>query len=142
MSPHHQVPDELVARFEAAAAKLLERAGGALSLAEAAESLKVSPQDLLDRLRRGTALGMKNMADKILVPKVQLVAQDGRTMVLEGLAHAVRPFVETKQGGWAALQWLIDENESLGTTPLQALQEGRFKDVEAVARHFVGDDEP
>ncbi|MCW8087598.1 hypothetical protein [Sabulicella glaciei] len=141
MDLHEHATDEQIARFEAAAAELLERAGGALSLAQAAKDLKLSPEALLEQIRHGAALGIKTLQGTILVPTVQFAAEDGRITLLEGLAHAVRLFVRSKRGGWAALQWLIAENESLGTTPLQALRERRFEEVEATARHFVGDDE-
>jgi hypothetical protein len=126
--------------FEAASGELLERAGGALSLTEAAERLKVSRQRIHKRIQEGTVLGMRGLDGTILVPAIQLEAHGEGERLIPGIEHAVRPFMEAGEGGWAALQWMLDSDPNLAATPLEAIRAGRFGDVTRAARAYVGAD--
>jgi hypothetical protein len=124
--------------FEPASDELLKRAGGALSLTEAAKRLNLSRQRVHKRIQDGTVLGMCAPDGTILVPAFQLEADGDGAKVIAGLEQAARPFAETGEGGWAALQWLLDEDPNLGTTPLSAIRAGRLDDVAQAARAYVG----
>src|SRR5262249_58067442 len=95
----------------AAAARqtLIEAAGGALSLTEAATALGVTRQNLHKRIYAGSALGMM-LDGRIVVPQLQLVAADGKTEIIRGIERVVRPFLQSKAGAWSALQFLLDRD--------------------------------
>lgn len=128
-----------VAAFRSTSEELLKRAGGALSLADAAKRLKVSPQRTHKRIQDGTLLGMSGLDGNILVPAFQIEETQDGVRILLGIERAVRPFVEAGEGGWAALQWLLDEDPNLGSvSPLSAIKAGRLNEVERAARAYVG----
>ena len=128
------------ARFAAAREALLAAAGGGLSLTEAAQALGVTRQNLHKRIHTGSALGML-LDNRIVVPKLQLVAGDGRTTILTGVERVVRPFLDTKAGAWSALQFLLDPDPNLGRPPIDALRAGDAVGAEHAARAYLGLDE-
>jgi hypothetical protein len=128
------------AGFAAAREALLAAAGGGLSLTEAAQALGVTRQNLHKRIHTGSALGML-LDNRIVVPKLQLVAGDGRTTILTGVERVVRPFLDTKAGAWSALQFLLDPDPNLGRPPIDALRAGDAVGAEHAARAYLGLDE-
>jgi hypothetical protein len=128
------------AGFAAAREALLAAAGGGVSLTEAAQALGVTRQNLNKRIHTGSALGML-LDNRIVVPKLQLVAGDGRATILAGVERVVRPFLETKAGAWSALQFLLDPDPNLGRPPIDALRAGDVAGVEHAARAYLGLDE-
>ena len=128
--------------LSAAQDALLEQAGGALSLKEAAGRLGISKQGLHKRIYTGTALGMKKGdEDEILVPSIQLVKDRNGTKVLDGVGTVAKLFKETAAGPWSALQFLIEKDPNLGRTPIEALKDGQVKQVEHAARAYLHADE-
>ena len=127
--------------FEQVAAEMLRRAGGGLSLTEAAQRLKVTRQRVHKRIQDGTVLGMALTDGTLVVPAFQIDKRDGAETVLSGLDLAIRPFIAAGEGGWSALQWILDPDPNLGMSPLEALQAGRSNDVARAARAYVGIDE-
>ena len=86
-------------------------------------------------------VGMMTENGSILVPSVQFVTEGDRTVVLEKIECAVRPFLENHGDGWTALQWMLDRDPNLLETPLEALRKKRFEAVEAAARAYTCADE-
>lgn len=134
-------PDNAADAFEAARDRLIEQAGGVMPLTEAAKALGVTRQALHKRVYGNGALGMM-LGGRIAVPRVQLADKDGKTVVLEGIDKVARAFAEAEAGAWAALQFLVEPNPNLnGARPVDALREGRIKEVEQAARAYLGLDE-
>ena len=69
-----QPSDAATANFTAARQALLETAGGAMSLTEAANALGVTRQNLHKRIHAGSALGMM-LDGRIVVPRLQFVSR-------------------------------------------------------------------
>ncbi len=112
-----------------------------MSLTEAAKALGVTRQALHKRIHANGALGMM-LGGRIVVPRVQLVEKDGKTVVLEGIEKVARAFAEAEAGAWGALQFLVEPNPNLnGTRPMDALREKRIREVEQAARGYLGLDE-
>jgi hypothetical protein len=128
------------AGFAAARDALLEAAGGVLTLTEAAQALGMTRQNLHKRIHVGSALGML-LDNRIVVPKLQLVANDGRTALIPGIDRVVRPFLEAKAGAWSALQFLLDPDPNLGRPPIEALRAGDVSGTEYAARAYLGLDD-
>lgn len=128
--------------FAAESNALLKEAGGAYSLSEASKSLGTSRQALHKRIHRGTALGMM-IDDEIRVPKLQIVeSKSGKKgTILDGIDLVVKPFVDSKAGPWAALQFLTEPDPNLRTTPLAALKDGKIEATVSAARARLGLDE-
>jgi hypothetical protein len=135
-----QLSDAGTASFTAARQALLETAGGAMSLTEAANALGVTRQNLHKRIHTGSALGMM-LEGRIVVPRLQLVPATGRTMIVAGIERVVRPFLESKAGAWSALQFLLDQDPNLGRRPIDVVRAGDVVSVEHAARAYLGLDE-
>lgn len=103
----------------AAQAALLEKGGGGFSLAEAAMALNISPQAMHAQIDAGRALGVIQ-GDQIVVPRLQLRSRRGQSEVIPGIDRVVRIFRGTWAGAWATLQFLIEPDPNLGTTPIVA----------------------
>jgi hypothetical protein len=129
--------------FESAAKDLLKQAGGAYSLTEAKNELGITRQALHKRVYSGSALGM--MIDKkIRLPKLQFVgskSDKGKVEILDGIDKVTKPFLQSKAGAWAALQFLLDVDPNLGAKPIDALKEGQVGAVVHAARSHLGLDE-
>jgi hypothetical protein len=128
------------ATFEGVSEALLERAGGALSLTQAAKLLGVSRQALHKRIAAGTALGMM-MGSEIAVPKLQFSEKGGRHEILPGIGSVAKLFKDTKAGPWLALQFLVDPDPNLGKPPIEALRASEEPLVEQAARAYLHLDE-
>ena len=128
------------AGFTAARQALLQTAGGAMSLTEAANALSVSRQNLHKRIHAGSALGMM-LDGRIVVPRLQLASIDGKVAIIGGIERVVRPFLESKAGAWSALQFLVDHDPNLGKPPIDVLRAGNVAGVEHAARAYLGLDE-
>jgi hypothetical protein len=113
---------------ERARIELLEKAGGAIGLTEAAGRLKISRQALHKKVYAGNALGMMQ-DDKIILPKLQFVTEGGETKILSGIDRVAKDFNESKAGPFSALQFLIEVDPNLGARPIDVLTTG---DVDAV----------
>ncbi|MBY0332869.1 MAG: hypothetical protein K2X49_19600 [Acetobacteraceae bacterium] len=124
--------------FGAVSKDLLHRAGGAMTLDAAAKRLGTTPEQVRLCIRCGTLLGMTGLDGDVVVPAFQIEEASDRPRVICGIDSAIQPFLETGEGGWAALQWLLDDDPNLGPcTPLQALRDGRLDDVARAARAYV-----
>jgi len=132
--------DTATARFAVARQALLEAAGGALSLTEAANALGVTRQNLHKRIHSASALGMM-LDGRIVVPRLQLISDNGGTAIVTGIERVVRPFMQSKAGAWSALQFLVDLDPNLGMPPIDALRAGDVAGVEHAARAYLGLDE-
>jgi hypothetical protein len=121
-------------RFAELRESLLEKAGGGLSLTQAADLLGVSRQALHKRIKAGSALGMMHGAELVL-PRVQFVEREGNFEFVSGLSEVLKLFGVA--GGWSALQFLVDADPNLAETPIQALATGRIDDVVNAARAYL-----
>lgn len=135
-SPQGEAP----AGFAAVREALLAAGGGSLSLTEAAQTLGVTRQNLHKRIHTGSALGML-LDNRIVVPRLQLVAADGRMTIVAGIERVVRPFLDAKAGAWSALQFLLNPDPNLGRPPIDALRAGDVVGAEHAARAYLGLDE-
>lgn len=132
-------PDERT--FEHARDALLERAGGAFSLTEAAQMLGISRQALHKRIAGGTALGMMDLSNEIVVPKLQIATAGEKPVILPGVDAVTKLFKKAAAGPWMALQFLVDADPNLGRTPIAALQAGAREAVVQAARAHLHLDE-
>lgn len=129
-------------RFAKLSRALIRKAGGAVKLFDAAEALQIPERAMQQRLLAGMALGV--MSDReMLLPKLQFTKPDdtGRLSVLPGIARVIQSFQTSKAGSWSALQFLLEPDSNLATTPTEALRAGRLDEVEHAARARLGMDE-
>lgn len=138
-NPLDDSPDSS-ATFERASEALLERAGGSLSLTQAAKLLGVSRQALHKRIAAGTALGMM-VGNEIAVPKLQFSEKGGGHEILPGLGTVTKLFKDSEAGPWMALQFLAELDPNLGKSPIEALRAGDERLVEQAARAYLHLDE-
>jgi hypothetical protein len=115
-------------RFSVISRSVLQRAGGGISLTEAAKLLGVSRQALHKRVKLGSALGLMD-GSELTLPKFQFVGEGKNTKIVEGLGPIVKLFDTTKAGRWSALQFLTERDPNLGGVPSQALKDGRAREV-------------
>jgi predicted transcriptional regulator len=133
-----ELPTEV--RFAEMARLLLQRAGGGLSLTEAAKLLGTSRQALHKRVKTGSALALMDGAELVL-PKFQFVEDDDHTLILEGLAKIIKLFDASKAGRWSALQFLLEQDPNLGVAPIQTLRTGEVQQVVDAAAAYLDVDE-
>lgn len=129
--------------FEAASIELLKRAGGSYTLTEATEQLGTSRQALHKRVYLGTALGMM-VNGKIQLPKLQFdhpKPGKGNAKILNGIGKVIKPFLNSKAGPWAALEFLLDVDPNLARKPIDALRDGQTEAVVHAAQSHLGMDE-
>ncbi|APG86364.1 hypothetical protein SAMCCGM7_pA0025 (plasmid) [Sinorhizobium americanum CCGM7] len=119
-------------------AELLQRAGGGLSLTKAADRSSVSRQAMHKRAKAGTALGLM-LGNQLVFPMAQWVTDGKKLVPIQGLSKVIPLFA--KSGGWSALQFLIEQDPNLGTTPRLALIEGRLEEVLSAAEAYLGQEE-
>lgn len=128
------------ARFAETTRLLLQRAGGGLSLTEAAKLLGTSRQALHKRVKSGSALGMME-GDELVLPKFQFVEEDDRTSILDGLAKVIKLFDASRAGRWSALQFLIEQDPNLARAPVEVLKTGEVQQVANAAAAYLDVDE-
>lgn len=133
-----ELPSE--ARLAETTRLLLQRAGGGLSLTEAAKLLGTSRQALHKRVKTGSALGLMEGAELVL-PKFQFVEEGNRTSILDGLAKVIKLFDTSRAGRWSALQFLLDQDPNLAMAPVEALRTGEMQRVAAAAAAYLDVDE-
>jgi hypothetical protein len=126
--------------FRAVQDALLSRAGGVLSLTEAAKLLGISRQALHKRIGSGSALGMMR-GNEIVVPRLQVSTAAGKASILRGIDGVTKLFRDAEAGGWAELQFLLDPDPNLERPPIDALRDGAIEDVLHAARAYVQLDE-
>ncbi len=124
-------PDEQFAHLRA---ELLEKAGGGLTLTEAAALLGMSRQAVHKRIKAGTVLAMMNGAELVL-PRGQFTPAG----IVPGLSAVLAPFKVA--GAWSALQFLVEPDPNLAGIPLRALTEGRIAAVVDAAKAYLGIDQ-
>lgn len=129
--------------FVAARDALLEQAGGALLLTQAANELGISRQAAHKRISANTMLGM--MRDgKIVVPVIQLTSEGaaaGKKVVLPGIGQVSALFSESGAGPWSALQFLVEHDPNIKGPPIEALKRGEVDRVVTAARAYLSCDE-
>ena len=133
-----ELPSE--ARFGDMTRLLLQRAGGGLSLTEAAKLLGTSRQALHKRVKTGSALGLMDGAELVL-PKFQFVEERDRTSIIDGLAKVIKLFDGSKAGRWSALQFLLEQDPNLAVAPVEALKAGEVQKVVDAAAAYLDVDE-
>lgn len=121
---------------ERARIELLEKAGGAIGLTEAAGRLKISRQALHKKVYAGNALGMMQ-DDKIILPKLQFVTEGRKTKILSGIDRVAKDFNDSKAGPFSALQFLIEIDPNLGARPIDVLTRGDVDAVHHAARAYL-----
>jgi HSP20 family molecular chaperone IbpA len=127
-------------RLDKVQTEILEKAGETLSLTSAAARLGITRQALHKRIRTGSALGLMR-GTELVVPAVQFVKRDSKLKVVGGLRKVVAVFDRAGAGRWSALQFLIEIDPLLKTTPLDALKRDETQAVIAAARGYLSVDE-
>jgi hypothetical protein len=102
---------------------ILSEAGETLGLAAASGRLGMSRQNLHQRIRRGSAIGVLENGE-ILVPVNQFITVNGKERIVGGLGKVIEPFIASGAGHWSALQFMVDIEPNLGLSPLEALKSG------------------
>lgn len=116
--------------------RLIERAGGALELTQAARLLGVSRQALHARVKRGSALGMMLEA-QYLLPRLQFIQSGTGWRVVDGLGELHAVFQQAGAQGWPMLEFLVRDDPNLAAKPIAALQEGHVQAVLNAARAML-----
>ena len=105
-----------------------ETTSGWVSVPDAAERLGLTPTKVRQLLEERLLLGSRRTG-VLLIPEVMV---DGGTLKeLPGTATLLM------DGGFTseeALDWLIEDNEELGASPVVALRQGRKKEVRRIAQ--------
>jgi len=113
--------------------ELLERAGGALGVGQAASLLRVSRQAVDKRRRAGKLIAVPAGEDYVF-PACQFTDQG----IVAGLDKALG--VMPIQDPWMRLEWLLTEDDALeGRSPLAALKSGSVGDVVELAAGHGGE---
>ncbi|OOO27819.1 hypothetical protein BS627_03675 [Agrobacterium salinitolerans] len=128
-------PSPVSDRLNDVQTNLLNRAGGGLSLTAAADRLGISRQALHKRAKTGSALALMQ-GDELVLPLAQWVSTGTSLTWIDGLPKVIKLFKTA--GGWSALQFLIEQDPNLGTTPRLALIDGRVDDVVSAAEAYLG----
>lgn len=132
--------EQAAARLASTQAEILGRAGEALGLREAAARLGMSHQNLHKRIGTGSALGVMR-GRELVVPSVQFVPAGDGEKIVPNLRSVLQLFEEARAGSWSALQFLVEQDPSLGAVPIEALKAGALEAVVASARAYLGLDE-
>ncbi|WP_421405386.1 hypothetical protein [Agrobacterium fabrum] len=130
-----EAPSPAFERLNDVQTDLLSRAGGGLSLTAAADRLGISRQALHKRAKKGSALALMQ-GNELVLPLAQWISSGRSLTWIDGLPRIIKLF--DTAGGWSALQFLIEQDPNLGTTPRLALIEGRIDDVIAAAEAYLG----
>ncbi|WP_261339049.1 hypothetical protein [Rhizobium leguminosarum] len=130
-----EAPSPASERLNDVQTDLLTRAGGGLSLTAAADRLRVSRQALHKRAKNGSALALMQK-NELVLPMAQWVSTGKFLTWIDGLPKVIKLFGTA--GGWSALQFLIEQDPNLGTTPRLALIDGRIDEVVAAAEAYLG----
>ncbi len=114
--------------------RLLERAGGALTVMQAAELLGTSRQAVNKAIKAGRLLAYADKQGHYRLPTCQFAGRE----ILPGLAETLRALPMT--GFWSRLSFLTASDPLLGgKDPVASLRAGRIADVLTAARHFGGE---
>ncbi|MGX7744021.1 hypothetical protein [Rhodopseudomonas parapalustris] len=140
MLPPEDLPSDDAVRLAAAQAKVLNKAGKALKLTEAAARVGTTRQALHKRIRNGSALGLMR-GSELIVPSAQLIDIEGKAKIVDGLSPIVALFDSSGAGRWSALQFLTQVDPNLREAPLDALKQGKDDAVVDAARAYLGLDE-
>lgn len=114
---------------------LLQRAGGGLSLTEAAKRLNLSRQGLHKRAKAASALAVM-YGRELTFPLAQWTVEGKALTPIAGLPEILKLFEAA--GAWSALQFLIEHDPNIGTSPRLALIDGRLDDVLNAAEAYLG----
>ncbi|MBY5827282.1 hypothetical protein HFN54_33215 [Rhizobium leguminosarum] len=97
--------------------------------------MRVSRQALHKRAKNGSALALMQK-NELVLPMAQWVSTGKFLTWIDGLPKVIKLFGTA--GGWSALQFLIEQDPNLGTTPRLALIDGRIDEVVAAAEAYLG----
>lgn len=129
------------ARLSAVQAALIEKAGGALTLSEAADRLGISRQAVHKKIGTHALLGVM-VGDNLALPVAQFVGKAGHAKAVPHLREILRLFVEAGAGLWSAMQYLVEPDPALeGQVPLERMKRGDAALVAIAARAYLGLDE-
>lgn len=111
--------------------RLLEKAGGSLTVMQAAERLGTSRQAVNKAIKAGRLIAYEDKAGHYRLPACQF--EDDR--ILPGLPDVLKAL--SVEGFWSRLSFLLAEDAMLRSLdPLAALKAGMKEDVLSAARHF------
>lgn len=128
-------------RLSTVQAALIAKAGGSLSLTEAAEQLGISRQAVHKKIGTDALLGLM-VGDTLALPRAQFIEKGAKAKPVAHLREVLSLFTRSGAGPWSALQYLVEPDPALdGHPPIDGLKEGWATRVVAAARAFLGLDE-
>jgi hypothetical protein len=125
--------EELYEGGEELRQELLDREGGALTVAEAAQVLGVSPQEIEERRAAGSILAVVGRGGAYLYPSWQF----DRGSILAGLGEVLGDLRGHNRHPLALLRFFVSPSLRLDNdTPLRRLRRGMIDDVRRAARTY------
>lgn len=110
--------------------ELVAMAGGLYTLPEVASLLNVSEEAVEDQHKAGALIAVRSEG-RYGYPACEFTS-DG---IIEGLAAILEAM--PLRSDWMRLEWLLVADDALdGLAPLEALKEGRLRDVMDIARGY------
>ncbi len=108
---------------------LISAEGGYLSASETARRLNLSETELEQSSAAGSIIGIRT-SDGIVYPGWQIANGN----LLEGLTRVLE--ILRRFDPWMQLSFMLGNDLALGVSPLTALRQRRFDEVEQVARNY------
>ncbi|MDO5671809.1 MAG: Rv2175c family DNA-binding protein [Actinomycetaceae bacterium] len=103
------------------------------TLTESAEYLGIEVKRLRSLIKDRALLAVKHDDGPLQIPEPFLCSEAGNVGIPEELKGTVMVLLDGGMSDMSAMQWLLSEDESLGTTPIKALEQGRKKEVRRIA---------
>lgn len=120
---------------------LLKESGGALTLTEAADRMRMTKAGVHKKIKKAQALGVMRER-RLMLPACQFVElPDGAYGIVQGLAEVLRLFAEGKEGPVSTLQWLLTPHPNLDATPMATLHAQNSNAVRRAAQTYLQLDE-
>ena len=120
--------------------ELLNRAGGALTIGQAAYDLDTSGDDLLKDIREGRIVAIVHDYE-VQIPILQLHRIGSHVTILSGIREIVSLFDDGDLGPWHILDFLATTHPVLETQPIERLRSGELAKVMRAARIYVKEHE-
>ena len=112
--------------------EILDKAGEAYTLNQAAAELGIDRVDLYNMIAADRAVGVMISEKNLVVPGIQIVETNSGKEILRGVPEILAQFNnESSAGTWSALQFLVEQDPVLGKAPVDVL---KSSDENAVAR--------
>lgn len=106
-----------------------------LAVPDFAESLGVLATHVRDLMREGTIVAVRRGAnDAWYIPADFIIEEDGEPQLLKTVPGTITLLKDMGLTDAEIIDWLFEESDELGTTPMAALREGRRSPVRRAAQ--------